>query len=93
MNKVDKEKILKNLANLKGKREYNGISVTYDYTQSERRMIRDFVSKAAEQNNTELPDSNMKWVVKGNPKNGLYLKKVAKKPRVQAQPESMLTSA
>ena len=93
MNKLDKEKILKNLVNLKGKREYNGISVTYDYTQSERRMIRDFVSKAAEQNNTELPDSNMKWVVKGNPKNGLYLKKVAKKPQVQAQPESMLTSA
>ena len=37
---LDKEKILTNLRNLKSNIEYKGISITEDYTTSERQMLK-----------------------------------------------------
>ena len=37
---LDKEKILNNLRNLKSNIEYKGISITEDYTISERQMLK-----------------------------------------------------
>ena len=45
-NEQDKEKILNKLQNLKVNTEYKGISITQDYTVSERQMIKEFANKA-----------------------------------------------
>ena len=84
-NSADKTKIMNNLSNLKNK-GYNGISVKDDYTMTERNMIRDFVEKAKLANANEMQDSDKMWVVRGTPKNGLFLKKVTRSAR--AQPSS-----
>ena len=76
-NVSDKNKIMENLRNLKDK-GYNGISITEDYTFAEREMIKDFREKAKSANEQLAPDSEMTWVVRGNPKNGLFTKKVKK---------------
>ena len=73
----NKDKIMENLRNLKDK-GYNGISITEDYTFAEREMIKDFREKAKSANEQLAPDSEMTWVVRGNPKNGLFTKKVKK---------------
>ena len=75
-----KEKIMSNLKNLKNK-GYTRISITDDYTLTERRIIKDFVEKAKEANNKEPTDSENIWVVRGCPKNGLFLKRLIKKNR------------
>ena len=75
-----KEKIMNNLKNLKDK-GYNRISITDDYTVTERKIIKDFVEKAKEANNKESTDSEYVWVVRGSPKNGLFLKRLIKKNR------------
>jgi hypothetical protein len=75
-----KEKIMNNLKNLKD-RGYNRISITDDYTVTERKIIKDFVEKAKEANINEATDSEKIWVVRGCPKNGLFLKKLTRKNR------------
>ena len=42
----ERDRILSNLRNLKGIQEYKSISVTEDYTITERRMIKDQSDKA-----------------------------------------------
>ena len=74
----DREKVMENLKNLKGKEQYKGISVTEDYTTSERQMIRDFTSLAKEKNASEPENSEFVWKVRGTPKNGLVLKRFMK---------------
>lgn len=76
-NASDKDKIMENLRNLKDK-GYNGISITEDYTFAERGMIKDFREKAKSANEQLAPDSEKTWVVRGTPKNGLFMKKVTK---------------
>ena len=71
---------MNNLKNLKDK-GYNRISITDDYTVTERKIIKDFVEKAKEANNKESTDSEYVWVVRGSPKNGLFLKRLIKKNR------------
>ena len=74
----EKEKVLSNLSNLKGKQLYKGISIKEDHTPNERQLIREF-SKQAREENSKLPeDSNYIIRVRGSPKNGLFLKKVKK---------------
>ena len=41
-------------------------------------MIKDFAEKAQSANDNEASDSEKIWVVRGSPKNGLFLKKGTK---------------
>ena len=52
--KEERNKILSNLRNLKGVPEYKTISVTEDYTITERRMIKDWSDKSKEKNKNEF---------------------------------------
>ena len=83
----EKEKIMDNLRNLKDK-GYNGISIKEDHTITERGMIKDFAEKAKSANEKEAPDSDKIWVVRGSPKNGLFLKKVSTFKRTQPPAET-----
>ena len=74
----DKEKVLMKLTNLKDKEEYKGVSVTEDYTVTERKLLQDWRDRAKAKNEAEEPESNYVWRVRGTPKNGLELKKFLK---------------
>ena len=74
----DKDKILANLTNLKNQIEYKGVSVTEDYTLTERKLLQDWREKAKVKNNEEYSNSNYIWRVRGTPKNGLELKRFLK---------------
>ena len=75
-NEEDKEKMLNNLKALKGNPVYKGISITADYTYSERQLIRDFRERAKEKNENEMANqSGYIWTVRGTPNNGLSLKR------------------
>ena len=67
---------MSNLKYLKGKDTYNKISVTDDLTLSERKMIKDYVEKAKQQNKELGADPKAIIVVHGSQKNGQYLKEV-----------------
>ena len=69
--KEDKEKAMGNLRRLKGTQDdFGKISVTDDYTTSEREEIKSWVEKAKEKTSQD-PDKVYK--VRGDPKNGLRL--------------------
>ena len=70
----DKKKVFDNLKHLKDRTLYKGISVTYDYTQRERSMIKKFHDEAKERNN-EMEDNIFVWKVRGTPNRGLFLKR------------------
>ena len=78
----ERNKILSNLRILKDIREYRTISVTEDYTITERRMIKDWSGKAKEKNKNESPGSKFVWKIQGSPKNGLRLKRFLKPTQV-----------
>ena len=73
----DKGKILTNLRHLKGKPEFDSIHVTEDFTFNERKLIREF-SDLAKQKSSQEEDPNYIFRVRGNPKNGLFLKRMRK---------------
>ena len=77
-NEEEKNKIMANLRNLKDQVAFKGLSVTDDYTVTERKMIKEWTDKVKENNDKESPDSNYIWRVRGTPKNGLRLKKFLK---------------
>ena len=79
-NEEDKDKIMSNLNSLKGNEDYKGLSVTDDYTVTEREMIREFNEKAKLRNSQETPDSRYVWKIRGSPKNGLIIKRFQKRP-------------
>ena len=89
----EKNKVMSNLKYLKGKVTYNKISVTDDLTLSERKMIKDYVEKAKQQNKELGADAKTIVVVRGSPKNGLYLKEVMKEKRPLPQMEVAPTSS
>ena len=71
-----KEKIMRNLSNLKGNDDYGGISIKEDYTINERMLIREYVEQAKALNALETTKrSKFEYRVRGTPKNGLFLKK------------------
>ena len=78
-NEMWKNEILGNLPSLKGVDIYKRISVTEDYTISEREQIRSYVLKAKELNQREASGSLFEWKVRGTPKNGLQVKKFRKR--------------
>ena len=62
----DKNKVLDNLRNLKGKSAYKGIGITNDYTFRQRLLMKDFCEKANEKNQEEEQNrSNFIWKVRG----------------------------
>ena len=69
---------MNNLRNLKGNAMYTGISMTDDYTMSERTMIKEYANRAKEENTNEPENSKYVWRVRGTPKNGLTIKKLMK---------------
>jgi len=79
-NAKDKDKVMRNLSKLKGNESFNGIRVTEDYTPEERKLIKSWVDKAKQKNETEPKDSKIVWTVRGNPKKGLRLWWLRKNP-------------
>ena len=76
----DKDSIMSRLSNLKGADDkFSKISVTDDYTPDEREEIRRFVDDAKTANANEGADSRYIWKIRGDPKNGLQIKKFLKK--------------
>ena len=58
--------------------EFQGISITNDYTLYERQMIQDFVSQAKQKKLKEPEGSKFIWKVCGTPRNGLMIKRFTK---------------
>jgi hypothetical protein len=88
----EKTKVMSNLRFLKGKETYNKVSITEDYTISERKMIKDYVDKAKKQNRELGDDAKSVVVVRGSPKNGLYLKEIMKEKRALTQKDTAQTN-
>ena len=70
--KEDKVTIMKNLFLLKNKTEYKGVSITDDYTVSERDLIKQLRVIAEERNEAEN-DSNFVWKIRGTPRTTIEL--------------------
>ena len=92
-NNEEKSKVMSNLRFMKGKELYNRISITDDYTMSERKMVKDYVEMAKQQNKELGNEAKTIIIVRGTPKNGLYLKEVTKEKRVITQTEAMQISS
>ena len=60
---------------------------------SERKMVKDYVEMAKQKNRELGNEAKTIILVRGTPKNGLYLKEVMKEKRVQTQNEAMQTSS
>ena len=68
---VEKEEVMANLKKLKGtEEEFGKISVTRDYSSTEREKIRDYAAKAKAQGEQ---DPTRIYKVRGDPKNGLRI--------------------
>ena len=90
---ADKDKIMMNLQNLKGKTEYKGVSITEDYRITEGKLLQDWRDKAKAKNDSEDPGSNYIWRVRGTPKNGLELKRFLKQRSAPRDASSTTTLA
>ena len=71
------------LKNLKNKEGFRGLSVTDDYTMTERQIIKNKVEEAKVNNINESPDSGFVWKVRETTKIGLIVKKVPKRSTPQ----------
>lgn len=80
----DKDLLMRSLRNLKGNTEYNGISITDDYTLSQREMINDY-RKEVKEMNSKNENSEYFYCVRGTPKNGLFIKKMKKTATTEQQ--------
>ena len=81
-NDREKEKVLANLGNLKDIDEYIGISITTDYSQSERRLIKEKAVEVKAINEKEPENSGYIWKLRGSLKNRLSIRRV---PRMRPQ--------
>ena len=73
----DKDKVMANLNQLKGREEYKGIRITEDYTPAELEMIKGMREEARIENRKDSNKSFI-WVIRGDPKNGMFLKRTKK---------------
>ena len=71
----EKVKLLGNLSALKDYDKYKGMSVTEDLTPEERKFHKDLSTEAKQRNLSEKSTTEV-WRVRGNSKNGFYLKKI-----------------
>lgn len=74
-NESEKSKLLSNLPALSGIEKYANVSVTEDLTPTERKQLKDLSNEAKIRNANEN-SSTEKWRVRGNSKNGYFLKKI-----------------
>lgn len=82
----EKDRFMSRLSNLKNNSNFFGLSITDDYTQYQRKIIKDWVAKANKKNQEECDNSLYIWRARGTPKNGMFLKKLLKKkPQQQSQ--------
>jgi len=72
----EKINLLGNLPALKGLQRYKGISITEDLTPEERKCFKNLSNVARERNLGNEASSSYTWRVRGNSKNGFYLKKI-----------------
>ena len=71
----DKEEFMSKLWMLKhAKMQYKKLSITHDYTQEERMVIKDFVEEAKKRNLSGT--KGFKWKVRGTPRQGMRLIKI-----------------
>ena len=75
----DKDLVMANLKELKGKEQYKGLSISDDYTTKERNTLKEWVEKAKKANDDEPTDSQYEWKARGAPKNGMRLMKFKKR--------------
>ena len=75
---TDKNNVMQNLNRLKGKDSFKRISVTEDYTLSERKMIAAKKAEVQEKNANEPEDSEIIYKLRGTPKNGLKIRSFKK---------------
>ena len=79
-NEQEKDNIMGNLRKLKGAEEkYKKLRITDDLTREEREEIKNWVNKAKSKNTEEGDSSRHVWRVRGSPKNGPRLVKVARR--------------
>ena len=81
----DKKIVLSNLRRLKGKEEFNGISVKPDFTIAERDQLRQYSERVKQLNAKEPADSENIWRIAGTPKNGLTVRKFRKRVALNIQ--------
>ena len=75
--KADQQIVMSRLSRLKNtEEEFGKISITEDYTQTEREMIKSWSKKAEEKSAT---DETHVYKVRGDPKNGLRLIRVKRR--------------
>lgn len=75
--KADKQKIMSRLSRLKGtEEEFGKISITEDYTKTERDLIKSWNANAKKKSSE---DDKYDYKVRGDPKNGLRLIRVKKR--------------
>ena len=70
-----KQLVMDNLYRIKTNAPYYRVSVTEDYTWSERKKIKEFCDRAKELNK-DGEDNDYIWRVKGSSRTSLYLKKI-----------------
>ena len=76
-NTADKHKVMDNLRLLKGTtHEFGRISITDDYTKTQREQIKKYSQMAKEKSDQS---EEFIYKVRGNPKNGLRLVKFTRK--------------
>ena len=76
----DKKNVMLRLPNLQtAEDQFKKVSVTDDYTVEEREEIRKYVQDAKAANEKEPPDSKYIWKDRGDPKNGLQVKRFLKR--------------
>ena len=72
----DKEEFMSKLWMLKYIRmKFKKLSITHDYTQNERKIIKSYVEEAKKRNMSDT--KGYKWQVRGTPRQGMSLIKIA----------------
>ena len=64
----EKDLVMANLKELKGKEQYKGVSISDDYTIKERNTLREWVKKAKKASEEEPTDSQYEWKARGTQK-------------------------
>ena len=80
----EKENLMANLSALKDNEFYNGVSITEDLTQTQRKAYKELAQTAKSKN---IEESEYTWGVRGNSKNGFHLKKFHKGKRQERDPQ------
>ena len=84
--------VMNNLTKLKGSEAYKRISVTEDYTLSERKMIQEMRDQVKLKNQNEPETSEFIYRLRGTPKNGLQIRRFKKPREDQASSLGIMTS-